>query len=188
MPEYLHQEPGTEVRFIAGHYAIVEERRIAHRGRNSFLSSYRRRRDHLLRARVPFSECPGYVVAWKHRLTENGLPVSEVEPVEDEKEQAESGRSWRVNSYSQISSRRDLRRTGMAHYRDPKHVSPQGRWSTFLSCRYYDYVLKLLDDIEYLQMLLGNSLTTAIARINSTCAGNTARCSRASEKMKRVLG
>jgi len=28
-------------------------------------------------------------VAWKHRLTENGLPVSEVEPIEDEKEQAE---------------------------------------------------------------------------------------------------
>jgi hypothetical protein len=26
-PEYKHQEPGTEVRFIAGHYTIVEEQR-----------------------------------------------------------------------------------------------------------------------------------------------------------------
>ena len=91
MPEYLHQEPGTEVRFIAGHYAIVEERRIAHRGRDLLL---------VVGIAVVGSTCcgaqgcrflnvPGYVVDWKHRLTENGLPVSEVEPVEDEKEQAE---------------------------------------------------------------------------------------------------
>ena len=33
MPEYQHQEPGTEVRFIAGHYTIVEERRIIHHSR-----------------------------------------------------------------------------------------------------------------------------------------------------------
>ena len=33
MPEYLHQEPGTEVRFIAGHYTIVEEQRLVFCGR-----------------------------------------------------------------------------------------------------------------------------------------------------------
>ena len=33
MTEYRHQDPGTEVRFIAGHYTIIEEQRIAHRGR-----------------------------------------------------------------------------------------------------------------------------------------------------------
>jgi uncharacterized protein (UPF0248 family) len=31
---------------------------------------------------------PGYVVAWKHRLTETGLPASEVETIEEAKEQA----------------------------------------------------------------------------------------------------
>jgi hypothetical protein len=31
---------------------------------------------------------PGYVVDWKHRLTETGLPESEVETIEDAEEQA----------------------------------------------------------------------------------------------------
>lgn len=91
MPEYLHQAPGTEVRFIAGHYTIVEERRIAHRGRDILA---------VVGIAAVASTCcgtqgcrfiniPGYVVAWKHALADNGLPMSEVEPVESEKEQAE---------------------------------------------------------------------------------------------------
>ena len=35
-----------------------------------------------------FVNVPGYVVNWKHRLTETGLPASEVEPIEDAEEQA----------------------------------------------------------------------------------------------------
>ena len=91
MPEYLHQAPGTEVRFIAGHYTIIEEQRIAHRGRE-FLAV-------VGIAAVGSSCCgtqgcrfvniPGYIVAWKDRLSENGTPVSVVAPVESEAEQAE---------------------------------------------------------------------------------------------------
>jgi hypothetical protein len=90
MPEYKHQEPGTEVRFIAGHYTIVEEQRMAHRGRELLV---------VVGIAVVESTCcgtqgcrflnvPGYVVAWEHRRTENGVPVSEVESIEDAEEQA----------------------------------------------------------------------------------------------------
>ena len=91
MSEYQHQEPGTEVRFIAGHYTIVEEQRMAHRGRELLV---------VVGIAVVESTCcgtqgcrflnvPGYVVAWKYGRTENGLPISEVEPIEDLDEQAD---------------------------------------------------------------------------------------------------
>ena len=91
MPEYQHQEPGTEVRFIAGHYTIVEERRIVHQSRELLIVVGIAAVDSTCCGTqgCRFVNVPGYVVAWKHRLTENGLPVSEVEPVENEKEQAE---------------------------------------------------------------------------------------------------
>jgi hypothetical protein len=91
VPEYVHKEPGTEVRFIAGHYTIIEEGRIAHGGRelvyvvgiatvgNSCCGTQGCR----------FVNIPGYCVVWKHRLSESGIPVSVVDPVESEAEQAE---------------------------------------------------------------------------------------------------
>jgi hypothetical protein len=92
MPEYQHQEPGTEVRFIAGHYTIVEEQRMAHRGRELLI---------VVGIAVVESTCcggtqgcrfvnvPGYVIDWKNRLTETGVLMSEVESVENEQEQAD---------------------------------------------------------------------------------------------------
>jgi hypothetical protein len=91
MPEYLHQAPGTEVRFIAGHYTIIEEQRIPHHGRE-FLTV-------VGIAAVGSSCCGtqgcrfanilGYIVAWKDRLSENGVPVSIVELVASERDRAE---------------------------------------------------------------------------------------------------
>jgi hypothetical protein len=65
MPEYQNQEQGTDVCFIAGHYTIVEERLIPHRGREILI---------VMRNAVIESTCcgtqgcrllnvPGYVVA-----------------------------------------------------------------------------------------------------------------------------
>ncbi len=91
MPEYLHQAPGTEVQFVAGHYTITEEQRIAHRGRELLAV--------IGIAAVGSSCCgtqgcrfvniPGYVVAWKDRLTEDGIPVSIVETVASEWDRTE---------------------------------------------------------------------------------------------------
>jgi hypothetical protein len=91
MPEYCHQEPGTEVRFIAGHYTIVSEERIAHRGRELLI---------VVGIAAVESTCcgtqgcrfvnvPGYVLAWKNRRTREGSPASEVESVENEAVQTE---------------------------------------------------------------------------------------------------
>lgn len=91
MPEYLHQEPGTEVRFIAGHYTIVEEQRLAFCGREVL---------YVVGIAAVGSTCcgtqgcrfiniPGYVVDWKSRLSECGLSISIVDPVEGEAEQVE---------------------------------------------------------------------------------------------------
>jgi hypothetical protein len=105
MPEYLHQEPGTEVRFIAGRYAIVEEQRMVHCGRELLV---------VVGIAAVESTCcgtqgcrflnvPGYVVAWKHRRTEDGVPVSEVESIESEPGQADIRRLLdRRFPYSQI--------------------------------------------------------------------------------------
>ena len=91
MAEYLHQDPGTEVRFIAGHYTIIEEQRIAHRGRELLC---------VVGVAAVESACcgnqgcrfinvPGYVTEWKGRLSENSVPVSIVEMVASESDQAE---------------------------------------------------------------------------------------------------
>lgn len=91
MTEYLHQESGTEVRFIAGHYTIVEEERLAYCGREVL---------YVVGIAAVGSTCcgaqgcrfvniPGYVVAWKSRLSEGGMPISVVEPIEDQAEQFE---------------------------------------------------------------------------------------------------
>ena len=91
MPQYLHQEPGTEVRFIAGQYTIVEEQRLASRGREVL---------YVVGIAAVESTCcgtqgcrfvniPGYVVAWKTRLSESGMLISIVEPIVGEAEQSE---------------------------------------------------------------------------------------------------
>lgn len=86
MPEYQHQAAGTEVRFIAGQYTIAEEGRIAHDDKELLYV--------VGIAEIGSSCCgtqgcrfvniPGYVVAWKHRLSENGTPVTLVDPVKNE--------------------------------------------------------------------------------------------------------
>jgi hypothetical protein len=91
MAEYLHQDPGTEIRFIAGHYTIIEEQRIAHCGRELLC---------VVGVAAVESTCcgtqgcrfiniPGYVADWKGRLSADGVPVSIVEPVASESDRAE---------------------------------------------------------------------------------------------------
>ncbi len=91
MPEYLHQGPGTEVRFIAGYYTIVEEQRLAYRDREVLC---------VVGIAAVESTCcgtqgcrfvniPGYIAAWKSRLSESGTPISVVEPIEGQAERSE---------------------------------------------------------------------------------------------------
>jgi hypothetical protein len=91
MTEYLHQDPGTEVCFIAGHYTIVEERRLAHRGREILcvvgIAAIESACCGTQGCR--FVNVPGYVADWQTRVSEKGSPLSIVYPVEGKAEQAE---------------------------------------------------------------------------------------------------
>jgi hypothetical protein len=106
MPEYLHQESGTEVRFIAGHYTIVEEERLAYCGRDILyvvgIAAVEGTCCGTQGCR--FVNIPGYVVAWKTLLSESGMPISIVEPIEGGTEQFEIRRMLeRRFPYSQIN-------------------------------------------------------------------------------------
>ncbi|TET76838.1 MAG: hypothetical protein E3J42_00990 [Dehalococcoidia bacterium] len=84
--EYVHQQLGEEVTALAGFYTLLKESRLKHNGREilcitgmcSVESSCCGRRSFY------YAIVPGYVVTWKGKKSEAGLPVSEVEPVTDE--------------------------------------------------------------------------------------------------------
>ena len=93
MEHYVHQEPGTEVTSISGHYTILEERCGEFAGKK-FL--------YVIGGAVIDSSCcgtggcrfihvPGYLIAWKAGQSDAGLPVSEVEPILDESERKAIG-------------------------------------------------------------------------------------------------
>lgn len=83
--EYVHQELGEEVTALAGYYTPLDEHRLQHNGKEVLC---------VTGLSVIESSCcgtggcayaivPGYVVSWKFRENEVGLPVTEVEPVAD---------------------------------------------------------------------------------------------------------
>ena len=90
--EYIHQELNRELPVPSGYYILFKELRLPHNGR-----------DVLCVTGVGILECsacagftivagrggeyalvPGYIVSWKQEENEAGLPVSKVEPIEDE--------------------------------------------------------------------------------------------------------
>lgn len=88
--DYVHEETGTAVESISGHYMVQEERRLKHAGRDllvAFGYAVVEKSCCGSGAGCRFAQVPGYVVSWKSKTTPDGAPVSEVEPVEDENEQ-----------------------------------------------------------------------------------------------------
>jgi hypothetical protein len=87
---YIHQELNQEIAAIGGHYALVREVRLPFRCQELlYLVGYAA----LDTACCGVGGCsyalvPGFVLSWK-RDTEDGLPVSEIEPVRDEAIQRE---------------------------------------------------------------------------------------------------
>lgn len=91
MERYVHQEPGTEVRSISGYYTIQEEGRRENKGRQIL---------YIVGAAVVDNSCcgsggwrflqvPGYIISWKTQKNDEGLFISEVEPILDEDERKE---------------------------------------------------------------------------------------------------
>jgi len=89
--EYVHPRLNRPVTAIGGHYVFVKEERLPFRGREVL---------YLVGHAVFDTSCcgvggygyalvPGFVVEWKGRTNEDGLPVSRVEPIHDEAIQRE---------------------------------------------------------------------------------------------------
>jgi hypothetical protein len=83
--EYVHQELGKDVNALAGYYTPMNELRLEHDGKEVLC---------ITGLGVIESSCcgtggcayaivPGYIVNWKFKENEAGLPVSEVESVAD---------------------------------------------------------------------------------------------------------
>ena len=83
---YAHQELNQEITAIGGHYALVKEVRLPFRDRQVL---------YLVGYGVFDTTCcgvggctyglvPGFIVDWKCKRNEEGLAVSQVEPIRDE--------------------------------------------------------------------------------------------------------
>jgi hypothetical protein len=90
--EYTHQELEKEVNFLAGYYIPLKESRLDYKGRDVLFVSG---------TSVVESSCcsgpggcayaivPGYVLKWKSKTNDAGLPVTEVESISDKEERRE---------------------------------------------------------------------------------------------------
>lgn len=90
MEDYVHQTIGEEVRFIAGHYKIVEEGCLTHGGREFLYWMGIATVDNACCGTTGcrFLLIPGYIHSWKTKANPQGKPVSEVDPIVDEQKQA----------------------------------------------------------------------------------------------------
>ena len=89
--DFTHQTLNQEVTAIGGHYTLVKEGTFKFRGRDIL---------YLIGVASFDTSCcgqggsfyalvPGFILAWKARESEDGLAVSEVDPVRDEAMQME---------------------------------------------------------------------------------------------------
>jgi hypothetical protein len=87
--EYVHRPLNTEVTAIGGYYRLVKEASLTHRNRQLF---------YLVGHAAFETTCcgvggcayaivPGYVLAWKSRVNPDGLPLSDVEPIDNPSDQ-----------------------------------------------------------------------------------------------------
>ena len=88
--EYTH-ELDTEVRSISGGYMLDTEAAVEIRGRDVLYAVGNGVVDSACCGTFGcrFAYVPGYVIASKYRADENGVPVSLVEPIGDEKTRRE---------------------------------------------------------------------------------------------------
>ncbi len=99
--EYVHLEIGEDVQGLAGYYTPLKEFRLQHNGREVLVV--------IGMATVESACCgggsygyaiiPGYIVTWKEGENKSGLPVSQVEPIEDEMTKREIAKTVRETEY-----------------------------------------------------------------------------------------
>ncbi|MEA1959058.1 MAG: hypothetical protein U9N44_05255 [Chloroflexota bacterium] len=83
--EYVHQELGKEINSISGYYVPLGEKRMEYNGKEVLCvtGAYMIDNSCCGRGGCTYAIVPGYVVNWETKKSESGLPVSEVEPIND---------------------------------------------------------------------------------------------------------
>ncbi|MGQ9676731.1 MAG: hypothetical protein ACUVX1_13800 [Chloroflexota bacterium] len=91
LQDYIHRELNQEVTFIAGHYVLTKEAHLSLQGRDLlYLVGYAVVDNSCCSVGgVAYAMVPGFVVSWRSKQNDEGLPVSVVEPVRDEALQQE---------------------------------------------------------------------------------------------------
>jgi hypothetical protein len=90
--EYVHQRLNDETSVPAGHYTLLEELRLETKGGEvlcvtgvGILERSCCEGLYLTAGRGgPYAVVPGYIISWHCRHSDTGLPVSEVEPVQEQ--------------------------------------------------------------------------------------------------------
>ena len=96
--DYTHLPLGEEVRGLSGFYIPCKEERLKYNGKEVL---------YVIGSSTVESACcgggtcgyaivPGYIAKWKVKKNKAGLPISEVEPIEDEVARREIGKTIRV--------------------------------------------------------------------------------------------
>ena len=82
---YTHHEMDKDIEAISGHYTPQKEVRLPYNGREVLYITGHAVLDSSCCGTADFCYAlvPGYIVKWRGAESENGRPVSEVEPVND---------------------------------------------------------------------------------------------------------
>ena len=89
--DYIHAELGKEVHALSGYYMAVDEKRAPYNGREvlCLIGEYVTEGWCCGRSEASYAQVAGYIVKWKSKVDKNGIPISEVEPITDEKAKRE---------------------------------------------------------------------------------------------------
>jgi hypothetical protein len=85
--DYIHAELGKEVNALSGYYVAVDEKKVPYNGREAlcFIGEYVTHGYCCGRSESSYAQVAGYIVNWKSKKDAHGTPISEVEPITDEK-------------------------------------------------------------------------------------------------------
>ncbi len=104
--EYVHHSLNEAVESISGYYLVDKEAIISHDGRQVLVEFGCAILDNACcgAAGFRYANIVGYVNAWRTRLSKEGSPVSEVEPVRQEEARREIRERIReVEPYCQVN-------------------------------------------------------------------------------------
>lgn len=83
--QFAHQKLGEDYGGIAGYYTPLKEVRLEYRGREVLYIVGRAVIESSCcgTGNWPYALVPGYIMEWRHGQNQNGLPVTDVELIED---------------------------------------------------------------------------------------------------------